>query len=91
MRGNVKLILFCVIVSNSKSTNFCTIDGGFDIFLMRFPFEKKLDIDTLSPTKFRNSLNEKLSLISDIRYDSDSSENDIEEIQNKVYAGTLEG
>lgn len=46
------------------------IDGGYDIYYMSFPFEKKLELDSLPLTEYRKSINERKSLITNIAVES---------------------
>lgn len=50
----------------SKLLFTAQINAGYDIFLIRYPFEKNLDIDTLPLTKFRQSCEEQKNLVDDI-------------------------
>lgn len=50
--------------------------GGYDIFYMRFPFEKKIANDELPQTLIRESKNAKSSLISELSEIVDKPQND---------------
>jgi Tol biopolymer transport system component len=42
------------------------IDGGYDIFLIRFPFEKKINTDTLPLTEYRQGLVQHQDLVQEL-------------------------
>lgn len=46
------------------------VDGGYDIFLMRFPFERNLDISTLPLTEYKSDEEQKKKVISEISKNS---------------------
>jgi Tol biopolymer transport system component len=57
---------------NGDKMLFATqLNGGYDIFLMRHPFEKKFDADTLELTKFRSDqIQDMNNLIDDAEYEN---------------------
>ncbi|MFC2130378.1 peptidase MA family metallohydrolase [Bacteroidota bacterium] len=62
------------------------INGAYDIYMMRYPFEKKLEVDTLPITKFRESAIAKQNIIQELKQDDTiSGDGDFTEIEHKVY------
>jgi len=62
------------------------INGAYDIYMMRYPFEKKLEVDTLPITKFRESAIAKQNIIQELKQDDTiSGDGDFSEIEHKVY------
>ena len=60
------------------------IGGGYDIHMMRYPLEKKLDIDELPLTKFRKQYMEKKQYMSDL---AEEFANLDEEKEDKQFEG----
>ncbi len=50
------------------------VNGGYDIYMMRYPLEKKLDFDELPLTKFKQSESDKQKLIDNIASENRKSE-----------------
>lgn len=50
------------------------VNGGYDIYMMRFPLEKKLDFDELPMTKFKQGERDKQKLIDNIASENKKSE-----------------
>jgi len=71
---------------DSKLLFSTQIDGSYDIFLMRYPLDKKLNSDTLPLTKYREKQLVKKQLISNITNLDTLTKNDsTENISKKVY------
>ncbi len=63
------------------------VDGGYDIFLMRFPLEKKLNVTELPFTSYLNTEYEQNNLVSELnKIDSSSSVNDTSKLAFGKYS-----
>ncbi|MFA6570864.1 MAG: BamA/TamA family outer membrane protein, partial [Bacteroidota bacterium] len=63
------------------------VNGGYDIFMMRFPFDKNLDIDSLPNTSYRDKENLKKQLIASIKKEKENSAKDSTENKLVGYGG----
>jgi Tol biopolymer transport system component len=57
------------------------VKGGYDIFLMRNPFEKTLGIDTLPMTNYIKGLQKRIAIINDTNASDDSNSDEISNVE----------
>jgi Tol biopolymer transport system component len=60
-------------------------NGGYDIFFMRFPFEKRIEKNELPQTVYRETTNEKRNLISELSELSNVNKEDSTQTQTPNY------
>jgi Tol biopolymer transport system component len=73
-------------VDDSKLLFSTLIEGAYDIYLMRFPFDNKLESDNLPLTKYKNNILTKNKILNDIKNKKlSSSSSDSLNFEKKVY------
>jgi Tol biopolymer transport system component len=75
---------------DSKLLFSTLIEGSYDIFLMRYPFDRKLNMDTLPLTKFKERQIQRKTLVSKIENDTISNTTDTTEALSKKVYGNFE-
>ncbi len=69
---------------DSKLLFSTLVNTGYDVFLMKYPFDRKFDLDTLPLTSYRKSLIKKEQIIEDIS-SAKEKKSDTNDIRNFVY------